>query len=157
MIHSSIPGRTDKINMGVKGGSYVLPADVVSGVGQGNSMAGSAIINKMFGMGPYGSADKALPTPKVNYGRMSQSSLRMPRVNMRGTPGIMSAGGVHQADHKPVPIIAAGGEMVIPPEVVLRIGHGNLKHGHEILDHMVLHLRKKTIHDLKHLKPPKKK
>jgi hypothetical protein len=157
MIHSSIPGRTDKINMGVKGGSYILPADVVSGVGQGNSMAGSAIINKMFSMGPYGSADKALPTPKVDYGRAAQSSLRMPRLNLRGTPGIMAAGGVHEDNHKPVPIIAAGGEMVIPPEVVLRVGHGNLKHGHEILDHMVLHLRKKTIHDLKHLKPPKKK
>jgi hypothetical protein len=157
MIHSSIPGRTDKINMGVKGGSYILPADVVSGVGQGNSMAGSAIINKMFSMGPYGSADKALPTPKVNYGRAAQSSLRMPRLNLRGTPGIMAAGGVHEDNHNTVPIVAAGGETVIPPEVVLRIGHGDMKHGHEILDHMVLHVRKKLIQDLKKLPGPKKR
>lgn len=148
MIHSPIPGRTDKIGMNVRGGSYVLPADVVSGMGQGNSMAGASALNKLFGQGPYGDKMRGFGTPKVNFGHpMRMASMRMPRIAKAGG---VEAGGDH------VPIVAAGGEYVIPPEVVKRIGGGDMKHGHEILDHLVLHIRKKTIHEMKHLKGPKK-
>src|SRR5262249_11465308 len=41
MASSSIPGRTDRIPMRARPGSYVLPADVVSGLGQGNTHAGA--------------------------------------------------------------------------------------------------------------------
>src|SRR5258705_10917685 len=54
MLKSSIPGRTDKIPVKVAGGSYVLPADIPSALGQGNTMAGGSILDKMFTKGPYG-------------------------------------------------------------------------------------------------------
>lgn len=48
-LHSHVPGRTDKINLNVKPGSYVIPADVVSIIGEGNTLAGSAVLKTMFG------------------------------------------------------------------------------------------------------------
>ncbi len=56
LIKSSIPGRIDKIPMKVKAGSYILPADIPSALGQGNTMAGGEILKKMFSAGPYGMA-----------------------------------------------------------------------------------------------------
>jgi hypothetical protein len=41
-------GRADKVPMSVPDGSYVVPADIVSGLGQGNTGAGLKTINKMF-------------------------------------------------------------------------------------------------------------
>ncbi len=42
-IKSSVPGRTDKLNLNVAAGSSVVPSDVVSGLGQGNTDAGHSI------------------------------------------------------------------------------------------------------------------
>lgn len=41
-------GRADKVPMDVPDGSYVIPADIVSGLGQGNTGAGMKTINKLF-------------------------------------------------------------------------------------------------------------
>lgn len=154
MIKSAIPGRTDKIPMNVRGGSYVIPADVVSGIGQGNSMAGAAALNGMFGQAPYGAkvggGPKSMPRP--NFGKPMRMPMPMQRLRM---PRPAAEGGAEEgSDH--VPIIAAGGEYIIAPEVVRKIGGGDMKHGHAILDELVLHLRKKTIHEMRRLKPPKK-
>src|SRR6266436_1701231 len=54
MIKSIVPGRTDKLNLNVPSGSYIIPADIPSAIGQGNSTAGGAILDKMFNKGPYG-------------------------------------------------------------------------------------------------------
>ena len=55
-----------------------------------------------------------------------------------------------------VPIVAAGGEYVIPPEDVVRIGGGDLDHGHKVLDSFVKKMRQKTIKTLQGLPGPKK-
>jgi len=55
-----------------------------------------------------------------------------------------------------VPIVAAGGEFTISPEVVKDIGHGDLNKGHKVLDAFVLHVRKQHIKTLKNLPGPKK-
>ncbi len=47
-IISTVPGRTDKHNMDVPQSSYVIPAHVVSGLGQGNTLAGMEKIKAMF-------------------------------------------------------------------------------------------------------------
>jgi hypothetical protein len=44
-----VPGRTDKINLNVKPGSYVIPADVVSIIGEGNTIAGTTVLRSMYG------------------------------------------------------------------------------------------------------------
>ena len=56
----------------------------------------------------------------------------------------------------PVEIVAAGGEYVIDPDDVTRLGEGDIDHGHEILDHFVTGYLKKTIDTLKKLPGPKR-
>jgi hypothetical protein len=145
MIHSSVPGRTDKLPMNVRSGAYVLPADIVSGLGQGNSLAGANGLNKMLRMGPYGSVGGSAPraaAPKM---------AAMPRPQK-----MFADGGDVQTEGGPVEIVAAGGEYVIPPEKVAEIGGGDMARGHDILDAMVLKVRKKTIATNRKLPKPKK-
>lgn len=142
-LHSPVPGRTDKLPITVGGGSYVLPADHLAAIGQGNSLAGAHIVNKMFGMGPFG-----LQRQNMGLGHAVRGHL-----NLSAKPGHFASGGFHTG--KPTPIIAAGGEMVIPPEAIIR-KFGDLKKGHEALDKWVMSTRKKHIDTLKNLKPPKK-
>jgi hypothetical protein len=200
-LHSAVPGRTDKLPISVSGGAYVLPADHVAALGQGNSLAGANIVNKMFKMGPYGSqqmpmhaarpqiphlnlnARAAMPhadggdvhdspdyARATNYirgltslgkmspgespvhyaGRQTQDladDIRSPR-----PPTSYAQGGHGQG--KPTPIIAAGGEIVIPPEKIIA-KFGDLKHGHKALDQWVLDTREQHIKTLRKLKPPK--
>ena len=47
-INVKIPGRTDRLPIHVYSGSYVLPADIVSGLGEGNTLAGNDVIKRMF-------------------------------------------------------------------------------------------------------------
>ena len=48
-IHSDVAGRTDHLPISVAAGSYVIPADIVSSLGEGNTMAGFRDLNDMFG------------------------------------------------------------------------------------------------------------
>jgi len=52
--------------------------------------------------------------------------------------------------------VAAGGEYVVGPDQVKALGHGDIKRGHAILDAFVLHVRKRTIGEMKKLKGPVK-
>jgi hypothetical protein len=47
-IHSPVAGRTDHLPMHVPSGSYVIPADIVSKLGEGNTMAGFKHVRRMF-------------------------------------------------------------------------------------------------------------
>jgi 8-oxo-dGTP pyrophosphatase MutT (NUDIX family) len=55
-----------------------------------------------------------------------------------------------------VPIVAAGGEWVIPPQHVERVGGGDIDAGHKVLDGFVKQVRKELISDLQKLPPPKR-
>jgi hypothetical protein len=138
-LHSPVPGRTDKLPIAVKGGAYVLPADHVAALGQGNSLAGADRVNKMFKMGPYGI--KAMPL----------RGIRSPRPSAMKTAVVKRAEG----GETPTDIIAAGGEIVIPPERIIE-RFGSLDGGHKQLDAWVVNTRKKHIKTLRNLKPPKK-
>ena len=70
-----------------------------------------------------------------------------------GLPKAFADGGM--AGEK-VPIVAAGGEYVIPPEVVINVGNGDMNAGHTELDDFVLKMRAKTVKTLKGLAPPKR-
>ena len=50
-IVSAVPGRTDKHFTHVPSGSFVIPADIVSGHGEGNTIAGIETLNKLFKLG----------------------------------------------------------------------------------------------------------
>ena len=53
-IHSPVAGRTDHLPMHVPSGSYVIPADIVSALGEGNTMAGFRTVKTMFSKAPSG-------------------------------------------------------------------------------------------------------
>lgn len=152
MLNSSVPGRTDKLPMKVRAGSYVLPADIPSALGQGNTMAGGEILKKMFTSGAYGMQ----PMKGSGSGRRGLlSPQRIPKQPFaEGGDAEASAG--EEGDGEHVPIIAAGGEYIISPDVVKDIGHGDMKAGHDVLDKFVLKVRKHHITTLKKLPAPKK-
>lgn len=113
-IHSNVAGRTDHLPINVPSGAYVIPADIISGFGEGNTMAGFKIANKIFSV-------------QRLYG-----------------------------DEVPTPIVAAGGEYVIDPRNVERIGGNDMDNGHKTLDQFVVGYREKLIKTLKELPGPKK-
>jgi len=139
-LHSNVPGRTDKLPITVGGGAYVLPADHVAALGQGNSLAGANIVNKMFKMGPYG----------TQMGGLHAAGAKQPHLKL----GKAKGGAAHHPG-PPTPIIAAGGEIIIPPDKIIA-KWGDLDHGHKALDQWVIRTRKKHIKQLKGLKPPRK-
>ncbi len=135
-ILSAVPGRTDHHAISVPAGAYVFPADHVNSLGQGNSVAGLAKLHARFPTShmPHGPGP---PTPK-----------------MAGLGS--SAGGARGGLGDPVDIAAAGGEFIVQPHHVLKIGKGSLKRGHEALDREVLEQRKRHIKTLRKLPPPAK-
>ena len=270
-IHSTVAGRTDHLPMHVASGSYVIPADIISAMGEGNSMAGFRVAKSIFSVnGPYGQGSGmpygggempyGQPAPRKagggaadsgkaasqytglrdmvngggpgasgktfsggplakasnaiglrpvgsgggsgggsgpNYGGVIGGMVGGPvgylagsliggkatgpadfinggglgaagdtfkggptsgAMNLLGvTPyasGMSTGGHVHDGDA--VPIVAAGGEYVIPPEDVQHLGKGSLEDGHKLLDAFVKKMRKKTIRTLQSLPGPKK-
>ena len=132
LIGGNTPGRSDRLPMNVAAGSYVIPADVVSGMGQGNSKAGADILGRMFKAGPLG---------------MSMGKVRSSRPR-----GFADGGG---ADDD-VPIAISDGEYLISPESVAELGGGDMDRGHTIIDKFVKNVRSHTIKELKRLPGPKK-
>lgn len=137
-IHSPVAGRTDHLPMHVPSGSYVIPADIISAMGEGNTMAGFKHMRRMFGGIPYGNPQGG------PYGR-GENPYDEP------LPGKAAGGEVDS-----VPIVAAGGEYVLSPEQVRQAGDGDLEMGHKVLDEFVKRYRALTIKTLKNLPGPKK-
>lgn len=150
-IHSPIPGRTDLINAQPPVGAYVIPADVISGIGEGNSLAGAAFIQHALGSGPFG-----VPLPPRRGGGVG-----IPRPPPRFTepllgPAAARGGRTKEKEGDPTPILAAGGEYVVSPEIVRAWGGGNLKKGHDVLDAWVVRKRREIAKEMLKLPPPKK-
>ena len=134
-IHSAVAGRTDHLPMHVPSGAYVIPADIISGMGEGNTVAGFKVAKSIFSAGFYGSGSP--------YGQT-------------GLPYGMPAPGKSEGGEATVPIVAAGGEYVVSPGEVAAIGKGNMDDGHKILDEFVNQMRAKIVKTMKALPGPKK-
>lgn len=280
-IHSAVAGRTDHLPITVESGSYVLPADIVSAGGEGNTLAGFRVLRRTFGgtpygiNGPYGQAGKppygvnapygqtggvyGLPVTYAKGGRVRAAGvlfldpegevllMRRVKEDHYGEWGF-PAGHVEKGErpetaarreseeetahehegglspfmhtdsqdvdfttylaHSPeafkpklnhehdraewvkldeamrlplhpnarraleklaartgkasggsssgVPIVAAGGEWVISPEEVRRVGHGDIDMGHRVLDAFVKGVRKELIGTLQKLPGPRR-
>lgn len=138
-------GRTDARPLAVPSGAYVVPADIVSHLGDGNTGNGMRVLDNMFKSGPYGVKPNRVP------GGRSMGIPRPPRVAKFAEGGLAGA-----PPQEPVDIFAADGEYVIPPEVVGGLGSGDMKKGHEYLDSWVTFERKKAIKTLQNLPGPVK-
>lgn len=80
-IHSAVHGRTDHLPMHVPSGSFVLPADVVSAHGEGNTMAGFKVMHRLFGGTPYGGSGGPYGQGDGPYGEALQNKASGGRVN----------------------------------------------------------------------------
>ena len=136
-IHSAVAGRTDHLPVHVPSGSYVIPADIVSAMGEGNTMSGFRQIKRMFAGVPYGAGSSPYGQSTGPYGSA------MPH---------KAEGG----DVEGVPCVVAGGEYVVAPHEVAWIGDGDMEKGHRDLDDFVKAYRAKTIKTLSKLPGPRK-
>lgn len=152
-IHSLVAGRTDHLPMHVHSGSYVLPADIVSAMGEGNTMAGFKAVKIAFGEGPYGGG-KPYGAGKEPYGGGTPYGEKPKQMYGMDLPEKAEGGKV--SDGALVPIVAAGGECVLHPQQVAELGKGSLEDGHKILDLFVKKMRDKHIKTLQKLPGPKK-
>jgi hypothetical protein len=159
LVASAVPGRTDRHNINVPAGSYVLPADVVSGLGEGNTMAGAKVVDEMLSTGPWGTR-----MPQIRHGGGYGAIPRPPHA-FEDTPspilksfdsGLATGGAKRGAPGKPIPIVVAGGEYIVRPDQVAAQGGGDIHRGHRILDKFVEHVRRKTVKTLKNLPGPVK-
>jgi hypothetical protein len=189
--------------MNVYANSYVLPADVVSGLGEGNTLAGGKVIDQMFsGDALHKMVSKTVKDPlkREDGGNIPEKRDQMmggivmpPNINIAGIdmtggpmgskiipirgsssnfgpkpyeyrwqPDKLSAvkaatgGMINDRSLQPIEIVAAGGEYVIPPEVVRKLGHGNADAGHKWLDNFVKSTRAHVIKTMQKLPGPRK-
>lgn len=146
LISSSVPGRTDRIPMRAPAGSFVIPADVVSGLGQGNTDAGAKLWGKAIAssIGPMGIQNA-----------IRRRALRAPTLGMSGIgktrgKGFAEGGNVDDL----VPIVTAGGEALVDPEIVEAMGDGDPDRGKKELTKSVMRVRQQVIDHLKSLRKP---
>lgn len=158
LFNGATPGRADKVPVSVPAKSYVIPADVVSGVGQGNTAAGAKVLDNMFGT-PYGvksgghAGGIGIPKPPhIN----SAPSMNVPAAKGLAAGGHMAHGGFGQSSNPGfVPIYASHGEYLVHPESVKAIGDGDIDKGHDTLDAFVIKMRKRIVDKTKKLENPK--
>ena len=140
-IHSHVAGRTDHLPTSVPSGAYVLPADIVSHYGEGNSLAGFKVIKRMFSGTPYGGSGMPYGQNDGPYGQ---------------AVGHAAGGAPHGDGGDPVPCVLAGGEYVLRPDEVAHAGGGDLDAGHRALDAFVVQSRDKLIKTLGKLPGPRR-
>jgi hypothetical protein len=148
LIHSAVPGRVDRIPMRARSGSFILPADVVSGLGQGNTYAGA----KMWGqalshsVGPAG-VTNTIKQRAFHAPPMPSLGRAMGQVKTKG----FQRGG--EADEL-TPIVTSGGEMIVDPEIVEALGNGDPEEGKKQLINSLTHVRKQIVKHIKNLPGP---
>jgi hypothetical protein len=165
-------GRADDVPMHVPDGAYVVPAWAVSHLGEGNTMSGMAMLKGMFGQ-PWGAAKApwGAPQPKSMPGGKGVGIPKPPPMHFTPPnfyPQGMSAenpaladgkqkhGGAARGPGPAVPINASGGEFVVEPDEVSRIGDGNIDKGHLVMDKWLILLKKEAAKTLQQLPGPAK-
>ena len=133
LVAGAVPGRTDRVPITVAAGSFVFPADVVSGVGEGNTEAGAVAIE------------------------MGLRAGKLPRGPYRGhdapkKPGLAQGGAAHDG----VDIIVASGEVIATPAQIARLGGGDMDKGHDIAARWVKDIRRHIVKTMRKLPGPVK-
>jgi hypothetical protein len=167
-------GRTDKNNINVGAGAYILPSDLVAGLGEGNSLAGAKVWDAILHSGGPHGIEAPQTHPRTGPGiPRPPSDPELAKGMFEGADSApiaptLADGG--KSDEGPeegkVPIAMADGEIVVTPADVARIGahyfpanrtrtrRALIKHGHRLLDSFVKEVRGRTIKQLKELPGP---
>jgi hypothetical protein len=180
LINSTVSGRVDRIPMRARTGSFVIPADVVSGLGEGNTMAGAKMwgdlltrsitggavagmrrpsapsVNPMLRRGMSGPGSRVPSPPRVQIAPPQKVPFQDLPVRSQGLPHGFQDGGAMGDDDDTTPIITAGGEMIVDPEIVAAMGGGDPQKGTDILCKSVDGIRKQVQAFQKTLPSPSK-
>jgi hypothetical protein len=162
-IDSAVAGRTDDLPMAVAADSHVIPADVVSGLGEGNSLNGAALLDRMFHSGPWGARAIGSRVPAT----MPRPPRPMPAYATGGPPSPSRNGLGAAGRERRTEILAAGGEYVVRPEAVAEIGRrakarnplirkSDIAAGHDAIDRFIVEARKHVVATTKKLPGPVK-
>ena len=108
--------------MSVPPGSYILPSDVISAVGQNNTEAGAQILGSIFKIGSHGGE-----SPEAVATQTAVALMVMCRLSRQAA------------------------RWSLHPEIVAEIGGGDMKAGHKILNAFCLRVRREHIAQLKRL------
>jgi hypothetical protein len=152
-LHSDVAGRTDHLPLHTSNGAYILPADIVSAFGEGNTMAGFKVLKRALAGIPYSREKAAYGQRSGPYGGGAAPYGHGNKPYEEDVESRAKGGKVHSGT---VPVVLAGGEYSIHPDIVRAIGDGDIHTGHSVLDKFVLHIRKELIDTLKKLPGPKK-
>lgn len=164
-LQGSTPGRADAIKTTAPAGAYVLPADVVAGLGEGNSLAGARAVQEMLSTGPHGTplprgaSGHSIPRPPPAYGARARGGVSAaPGYGFVSKPRNWSGPRLYRAGGEPnnTPVALSHGEFVISPHDVQRFGAGDHKKGIAHFDKFVVEQRKKHIKKLQSLPGPVK-
>jgi hypothetical protein len=136
-------------------------------------MSGMAMLKGMFGQpwgaaksgGPWGAPSPKLPVGKgVGIPKPPPMHAQPPNFYPQGmsaenpalADGKQKHGGAARGPGPAVPINASGGEFIIAPDEVARIGDGNIDKGHLVLDKWITLLKKEAANTLAKLPGPAK-
>lgn len=147
-------GRQDKIETTAPGGAYVLPADIISGLGEGNSLAGARIMQEALGTGPHGT-----PLPRGARGRGPPRPPReAPASYGNAGYGSQYAKGGSTGE---TPVALSHGEFVLTAQQAIalaeKVSDGvklTYNQAKRVLDKWVVHERRRHVDQLKKLEPP---
>lgn len=92
LVHSNTPGRADAVKTKVPAGGYVIPADIVSGLGQGNTQAGAKMLTQAVRQAP-------APSDKPMYARGGMVDVRVSGGEYYLPPHFVAALGKGNPDH----------------------------------------------------------
>lgn len=93
-LNSAVAGRTDRLPLAVAADSHVMPADVISGLGQDNSLSGANVMKAALRVGPYGD-----PHPQVTHGHGPPRAPGIPGEVEREMFGYAEGGGIGNSPH----------------------------------------------------------
>lgn len=127
LVHSATPGRADLVSSRLRRGAYVLPADVVSSLGQGNTLAGAKLL--------------------------ASSLPEAAEMASRGAVDRADGGMIEDPDE--IEVRLSGGEYLVAPEQVLAIGGGSVEEGAKALDALVHAVRGEAVETMSRMPPPK--
>jgi len=171
LIPGSGFGRTDQLPLSVGSESHVIPADAVSGLGQGGTNAGARAWAAAIRGGPYGVAPPPAikgPGPPSHHPPTDRALAAGIEGGTTKTTSFGSAKGGAEHGGRRTSILAASSEIVVPPEDVEQLGRRGIaqgmakKHetamdcGHRLIDEAIANIRKFNIGWLRKAPLPKK-
>lgn len=156
LLAGTTPGRADAVKTQAPPGAFVVPAEVVAGLGEGNTLSGARVIQGILDSGPHG-----IPQARMGHGRGPPRPPEMPR----GLQGELKKGGPvtlfeakarggGQEDPGKTPVDLSHGEFIISPEHVKAWGGGDTEAGIRIWNKWTWQKHKEHLAKLKEYKGP---